>query len=122
MPSDWKVCPFIARSSAISSAVAATRVGSADRSWQRSSASRMVRETSPRIASLSASPLPTPKRKRPSSIAAEVAVACATTAGWMRSVGQVTAVVSGIRSVTAATAPITFQTNGDWPWASFQGW
>ena len=42
-------------------------------------------------------------------------------AGWMRNVGQVTAVVTG--SDTASdSAPITDQTNGLLPWASFHGW
>ena len=71
---------------------------------------------------MSASPLPTPKLKRPGSIAALVAVAWASTAGWMRTVGQVTAVVTGIREVTWESAPITDQTNGDSPCSSFQGW
>ena len=43
-------------------------------------------------------------------------------AGWMRTVGQVTAVVTRIRSVAWAIAPITDQTNGLWPCSSFHGW
>ncbi len=46
----------------------------------------------------------------------------ATIAGWIRVVGQVTPVPSTIRSVRCASAPSTLQTNGDWPWASIQGW
>ena len=59
------------------------------------------------MCSLSASPLPTPNAKRPSSSTAEVAAAWASTAGWMRTVGQVTAVVTCSRSVAAASAPMT---------------
>jgi hypothetical protein len=74
------------------------------------------------MCSLSASPVPTPKRKRPSpSSAALVAAACAITAGWMRSVGQVTAVVTGSETASAS-APITDHTNALSPCSSFQGW
>jgi hypothetical protein len=41
-----------------------------------------------------------------------VAAAWAMTAGWIRNVGQVTAVVTG-RSQTCASAPMIDQTNGD---------
>ena len=47
-------------------------------------------QRSPRMCSLSASPVPTPSSKRPSSSTAAVAAAWATIAGWMRTVGQVT--------------------------------
>ena len=50
-----------------------------------------------------------------------MAVAWASTAGWMRRIGQVTAVVTS-RPVVAAMPPITDQTNGDWPWLSIHGW
>ena len=50
-----------------------------------------------------------------------VAAAWAMTAGWMRTVGQVTPVVTG-RSVASAIAPITDHTNALWPCSSFQGW
>ena len=73
------------------------------------------------MCSLSASPLPTPNVKRPSSRTALVAAAWASTAGWMRTVGQVTPVPTG-RSVACAIAPITDQTNGLWPCSSFHGW
>ena len=63
------------------------------------------------MCSLSASPLPTPRLKRPSSSTALVAAAWAMIAGWMRTVGQVTPVVTG-RSVACASAPITDHTNG----------
>jgi hypothetical protein len=43
-------------------------------------------------------------------------------AGWIRIVGQVTAVVTCIRSVACAIAPIVDHTNGLWPCSSFQGW
>ncbi|GMA18877.1 hypothetical protein GCM10025862_08980 [Arsenicicoccus piscis] len=42
-------------------------------------------------------------------------------AGWIRTVGQVTAVVMG-RSHTWLMAPIADQTKADSPWASVQGW
>ena len=51
-----------------------------------------------------------------------VAAAWAITAGWMRTVGQVTAVVTGSRASPAASAPITDQTNGLSPCSSFHGW
>lgn len=40
----------------------------------------------------------------------ELGAACATTAGWRRTVGKVTAVSTG--SDTASESPITAQTNG----------
>ena len=51
-----------------------------------------------------------------------VAAAWARTAGWMRTVGQVTEVVTTIRSVRAAMPPSTDQTKADWPCSSVQGW
>lgn len=65
--------------------------------------------------------MPTPRRKRPPVITAQVAAACATTAGWIRTVGHVTAVSMG-RETASESAPITDQTNGLWPWESFHGW
>ena len=50
-----------------------------------------------------------------------MAVAWARIAGWMRWVGQVTAVVTS-RPVVAAMPPITDQTKGDSPWLSIHGW
>jgi len=50
-----------------------------------------------------------------------VAAAWAMIAGWMRTVGQVTAVVTG-SEVAWAMAPMTAQTKGDSPCSSFQGW
>jgi hypothetical protein len=73
------------------------------------------------MCSFSASPLPTPRQKRPSSRIADVAAACATMPGWIRTVGQVTAVVTFI-SVAFAIAPIVDHANGLWPCSSFQGW
>jgi hypothetical protein len=49
-----------------------------------------------------------------------VAAACATTAGWIRTVGQVTPVVTRML-VRTAIAPMTLQTNGLWPWELSQG-
>jgi hypothetical protein len=63
-----------------------------------------------------------PNQKRPSSIAAEVAVAWAIIAGWMRMVGQVTPVPRRIFSVAEAIPPITLHTNALSPCASIQGW
>ena len=51
-----------------------------------------------------------------------VAAACAITAGWMRTVGQVTPVVTGRTDVACASAPITDHTNALWPCWSFHGW
>src|SRR2546430_6386139 len=73
------------------------------------------------MCSLSASPLPTPSANRPSCRTALVAAAWAMIAGWIRVVGQVTAVVTGSRQ-TWLSAPIVDQTKGLWPWASIQGW
>jgi hypothetical protein len=50
-----------------------------------------------------------------------VAAAWAITAGWMRTIGQVTA--GRDRQVAGRdSAPITDQTNGLWPCSSFHGW
>src|SRR3954454_24092679 len=68
------------------------------------------------------SPVPTPRKKRPGIIAAHVAVACATIAGWIRISGHVTPVPRRNRSVTCAMPPMTLQTNGLWPWLSCHGW
>src|SRR5439155_3857521 len=51
-----------------------------------------------------------------------VAAAWATMAGWIRIRGQVTPVTTSIRSVEAAIAPMTLQTNELSPWRSIQGW
>ena len=53
---------------------------------------------------------------------AVVAAAWATMPGWVRTVGQVTAVIQRISLVTVAAAPSTDQTNGLSPCASFHGW
>ena len=42
-------------------------------------------------------------------------------AGWIRTVGQVTAVVTGSEQA-CDRAPIMPQTNGLWPCSSFHGW
>jgi hypothetical protein len=68
------------------------------------------------------SPLPTPKKKRPSIITAAVALAWATIAGCVRIVGQVTPVPSRSRSVACAIAPITLHTKALWPCLSVHGW
>jgi hypothetical protein len=64
----------------------------------------------------------TPRKKRPGTIAALVAAAWATIAGWMRIVGQVTPVPRRSRSVAPAMPPVTLQTNGEWPCSSTHGW
>jgi hypothetical protein len=74
------------------------------------------------MCSFSASPVPTPRKNRPGIMAAVVAAACAITAGWMRTVGQVTAVPTSIRSVAAAIAPSAVHTNGLWPCRCVHGW
>ena len=58
---------------------------------------------------------------RPSVSSAEVAAAWAMMAGWMRSVGQVTAVVIG-SVVAPETAPMTDQTKLLSPCSSSHGW
>jgi len=64
------------------------------------------------MCSLRASPLPTPRQKgRSPSSTALVAAAWAMIAGWVRIVGQVTAVVTG-RLHTCDSAPIIDQTKG----------
>jgi hypothetical protein len=68
------------------------------------------------------SPVPTPRKKRPGIIAATVAAAWATIAGWMRIIGHVTPVPTRIFSVAFAMPPSVAQTNGLCPWASTQGW
>ena len=68
------------------------------------------------------SPEPTPRKNRPGIIAAAVAAACATIAGWIRTLGQVTPVPRRSRFVAVAMPPITAHTNGLWPWASTHGW
>jgi hypothetical protein len=61
--------------------------------------------------SVRASPLPTPSTKRPCNWAAAVAAACAMIAGWMRTVGQVSAVVTG-SAVACESALMIPHTNG----------
>ena len=55
-------------------------------------------QASPKMCSLSASPVPTPRLKRPGIIVAVVAAAWAMIAGCVRIIGHVTAVAHGIRS------------------------
>jgi hypothetical protein len=77
---------------------------------------------SPKTCSLSASPLPTPKKNRPGMRQPAVAAAWATRPGCMRTVGQVTPVPSRIRSVAVAMPPTTAHTKGLWPCSRIQGW
>ena len=63
------------------------------------------------MCSLRASPEPTPSTNRPFNSTALVAAAWAMIAGWVRTVGQVTAVVTGNRQA-CEIAPIKDQTNG----------
>ncbi len=65
--------------------------------------------------------MPTPKPKRPGMSVAVVAAAWAMIAGWMRTVGQVTAVWIWSVEVTAASPPRTDQTKGELPCSSFHG-
>ncbi|GAB7102652.1 hypothetical protein JCM4814A_09660 [Streptomyces phaeofaciens JCM 4814] len=58
---------------------------------------------------MSASPVPTPSRKRPPSCTALVSAAWAITAGWVRTSGQVTAVSTG-HETAWDRAPITDHT------------
>jgi hypothetical protein len=68
------------------------------------------------------SPVPTPSVNRSVSRDAVVAAACATIAGWMRIVGHVTAVITGISSVFTARPPSTLHTKGLCPCREVQGW
>ncbi len=79
-------------------------------------------QRAPTTCSFRFSPVPTPRKKRPGIIAAAVAAAWATIAGWMPIVGHVTPVPSRSRSVACAIAPITLQTNGELACASVHGW
>jgi hypothetical protein len=74
------------------------------------------------MCSLRFSPVPTPREKRPGRRLAAVAAAWATIAGWTRVVGQVTPVISSIRSVRSEIAPSVPQTKGLSPCSSIQGW
>src|SRR3954470_10320193 len=87
-----------------------------------SSRSHASGQRAPVTCSFRFSPVPTPRKKRPGIIAAHVAVACATIAGWMRISGHVTPVPRRNRSVTCAIPPMTLHTNGLWPWLSCHGW
>jgi hypothetical protein len=73
------------------------------------------------VCSLSASPVPTPRKKRPGIIAADVAAAWAMIAGCVRMRGHVTAVPTR-SSVVAAISPIADQTKGLCSCRSTQGW
>ena len=80
-------------------------------------------QPSPRMCSLRFSPLPTPKRNRPSRSSDAVAVAWARTAGWMRTVGHVTAGGDGDRRVGRRRWHRSRPTRtGEWPCSSTQGW
>ena len=59
---------------------------------------------------------------RPSESSDSVAAACATIAGWYRTVGHVTPVASPIESVPAAIAPSTDHAKGECPCESSHGW
>ena len=61
-------------------------------------------QRAPVTCSFSSSPVPTPRKKRPSIITCEVAAAWAMIAGWMRMVGQVTPVPSRSCSVACGDA------------------
>ena len=66
-------------------------------------------------------PAAQPKVKRPRVSRADVAAAWATSAGWMRMIGQVTAVVMGSEEAWEI-ATMTDHTKLDWPCSSSQGW
>ena len=65
--------------------------------------------------------MPTPRVNLPSSCTAAVAAAWAMTAGWMRTIGQVTAVVTGSEQAWES-APMTPQTKALSPCSLFHGW
>src|SRR5215218_9203044 len=77
---------------------------------------------SPRMCSLSASPLPSPSPNRPLNSCWVVAAAWAMIARGMRMFGQTTAVVTRSLLVARAIAPSTLHTNGLWPCSGSQGW
>ena len=79
-------------------------------------------QRSPSTCSLRFSPVPTPRKNLPGIIAATVAAACATIAGWMRIIGHVTPVPTRIFSVDFAIPPSVDHTNGLSPCASTHGW
>ena len=72
-----------------------TATASSSISWRTS----IEGQCAPTMCSLRFSPVPTPRKKRPSIIAAEVAAACATSVGCTRMVGQVTPVPTTSREV-----------------------
>ena len=76
---------------------------------------RAAASASPVMCSLSASPVPTPQKKRPPKSSDVVAVAWARIAGCTLTIGHVTPTPTSTRSVAWATAPSTAQTNGLWP-------
>lgn len=65
--------------------------------------------------------MPTPRVNRPPSSTLEVAAAWAVTTGCIRTVGQVTSVVTG-SSTVRDRAPIIDHTKGLLPWAFVHGW
>jgi len=87
-----------------------------------SSRSHASGQRAPVTCSLRFSPVPTPRKKRPGIIAATVAAAWATIAGWIRISGQVTPVPIRIVSVACAIPPSVDQTNGLWPCSLTHGW
>ena len=91
-------------------------------SWSIERRRSLGGQRSPSTCSLRFSPVPTPRKKRPGSIAAAVAAAWATIAGWSLIVGQVTPVPIRKDSVLAAIPPSTLQTNGLCPCLSIHGW
>ena len=95
-----------------------TAMASSSISWRISTAGQRW----PRTCSFNASPVPTPRKKRPSKSCAVVAAAWATIAGCTRRIGQVTPVPTRTRSVAPATAPSTDQTKGLCPCSVVQGW
>jgi len=68
------------------------------------------------------SPEPIPSSNRPSIRDAAVAAIWATSAGWYRCVGHVTAVETFTRFVTAAIPPSTVQAKGDCAPFRVHGW
>jgi len=88
-----------------------TVIASSSISWRTCT----LGQPSPTTCSLRFSPEPRLSWKRPSLSSCSIAACWATTAGWYRIVGQVTWVMSWIRSVACATAPSVTHAFGECP-------
>ncbi len=90
-------------------------------SLRRAKRSLMSGHSKPSGASLSDSPVPTPRMTRPGNSCPSVPKACATIAGWWRNVGVSTEVPMTMRSVFAPSAPSQAIAAGACPSVCFHG-